>query len=156
MMTIAVDIDADAVLASLDRVVSRGDEPQRAELQALGSRYVRQLKAATPIGRGEPKPRRLVDAYNVQEAFSATGGEVHITNETPYLRYVLNGRGPVVARPGKMLRFVIDGRVFFRKRVGPAKANPFDQKVSAAMRNDISGAPARIAHGVVRLYTGGA
>lgn len=32
------------------------------------------------------------------------------------------GRGPVVARPGKMLRFEIGGQVLFRKRVGPAKA----------------------------------
>lgn len=40
---------------------------------------------------------------------------------TPYARYVEEGRGPVVAGPGRMLRFTIGGRVLYRKRVGPAR-----------------------------------
>ena len=35
------------------------------------------------------------------------------------------GRGPVVARPGKMLRFTIGGTVIFEKRVGQAKGQRF-------------------------------
>lgn len=47
-----------------------------------------------------------------------------VGTNVPYARYVEFGRGPVVAK-GRALRFTIGGRVLFRKRVGPAKANPF-------------------------------
>lgn len=43
-------------------------------------------------------------------------------------RYALihhEGRGPVVAKNKKALRFVINGVVIFRKRVGPAAANRY-------------------------------
>lgn len=39
----------------------------------------------------------------------------------PYARWVEEGRGPVVAKRARALRFTINGRVLFRKRVGPAK-----------------------------------
>lgn len=42
-----------------------------------------------------------------------------------YASFVEEGRGPVVASPGKVLRFEIDGEVFYRKRVRAAKARPF-------------------------------
>jgi len=48
-----------------------------------------------------------------------------VGSAAPYTKYVVRGRGPVVARPGKVLRFTIGGTVLFRKRVGPAKANNF-------------------------------
>jgi hypothetical protein len=45
-------------------------------------------------------------------------------NSVRYFRWAVGGRGPVVAKPGKMLRFEIDGKVFYRKKVGPAPARP--------------------------------
>lgn len=47
-----------------------------------------------------------------------------VGTNVPYARYVEEGRGPVVAK-GRALRFTIGGKTLFRKRVGPAKANPF-------------------------------
>lgn len=41
-----------------------------------------------------------------------------------YAKWAIEGRGAVVAKPGKFLRFVIDGKVFYRKRVGPAPPRP--------------------------------
>ncbi len=48
-----------------------------------------------------------------------------IGTDKPYAGFVENGRGAVHARPGGVLRFVINGEVLFRKSVGPAKARPF-------------------------------
>lgn len=42
-----------------------------------------------------------------------------------YASFVENGRGAVVAKNGKALRFTIGGQVFFRRSVGPATALPF-------------------------------
>lgn len=42
-----------------------------------------------------------------------------------YASFVENGRGPVVAKNGKALRFVIGGQVFFRRSVKAASALPF-------------------------------
>ena len=54
-----------------------------------------------------------------------------------YGHWVREGRGPVVAKKAKALRFEIDGVVIFRKRVGPAKANPYHKRVLKANRNKI-------------------
>lgn len=43
--------------------------------------------------------------------------------EARYFQYVIEGRGPVEARKAKALRFEVDGKVIFRKRVGPAPAH---------------------------------
>ncbi len=48
-----------------------------------------------------------------------------VVAQKPYGGWVEYGRGPVHARPGGFLRFVINGAVFFRKSVGPAAARPF-------------------------------
>lgn len=57
----------------------------------------------------------------------ATGGGVIgvVGTNVKYARIVEEGRGPVVARAGGMLRFEIGGQVIFRNRVGPAKGKPY-------------------------------
>lgn len=55
------------------------------------------------------------------------------TQGVPYARIHHDGRGPVVAR-GRALHFFIGGVEFFRKRVGPAKANPYMDKALAQVR----------------------
>jgi phage gpG-like protein len=55
----------------------------------------------------------------------------------PYAKWVHNGRGPITAGPGKMLRFKIGGTVLFRKSVGPAKANPFMRRAMQSQRGAI-------------------
>jgi hypothetical protein len=55
------------------------------------------------------------------------------TQGVPYARIHHDGRGPVVAR-GRALHFFIGGVEFFRKSVGPAKANPFMDKAIARVK----------------------
>jgi hypothetical protein len=52
----------------------------------------------------------------------------------PYARIHNDGRGPVVAGPGKMLRFEIGGQTLYRKRVGPAAGRQFMEKSVARIR----------------------
>jgi hypothetical protein len=56
----------------------------------------------------------------------------------PYGDWVIDGRGPITAAPGKMLHFYINGKEFFRKSVGAAKGHkPFD-KASSKMMPEIN------------------
>jgi hypothetical protein len=158
-MSIDLDIlitGEDRLAAAVERVLAQSGDVLRAETHATGERYLKALKDATPRGRGVQKGKRLVDSYDVDAGSTATEAHYRIVNAASYLGYVLKGRGPVVAKRAWALRFVIDGQVYFRKRVGPAAANPFDTRVKAQMRGDVEGLPERIAGRVVRLYGGGA
>ena len=50
---------------------------------------------------------------------------------------VREGRGPVIAISAKALHFFIGGQEFFRKSVGPAKANPYHKRVFAQLKPQI-------------------
>jgi hypothetical protein len=50
---------------------------------------------------------------------------------------VRQGRGPVFAKNAKYLHFFIGSQEFFRKSVGPAKANPYHKRVFAQLRPQI-------------------
>lgn len=114
----------------------------------LGTSYLGKLKHETPLGKGEFSPN-LVKQYQVEQSYSATQASYTITNTTPYLKWVLNGRGPIVAK-GRALRFVINGKVFFRKRVGPAKANNFPLRVDQQMQPAIDAAPQQLSQAILR------
>jgi hypothetical protein len=139
----------DETIAHLSGMAVRAEEAQRQVVTALGDRWLVQLKDETPIGKGETSGN-LAGAYQTEEHYGATGAEYRITNTTPYLRYVLKGRGAITAINGKMLRFVIGGQVFFRRSVGPAKANPFAARVADRMRADVAQAGQQIANLIVR------
>jgi len=56
-----------------------------------------------------------------------------IVNTKPYAYFIENGRGPVFAKNGHSLKFIINGQTLFRKSVGPAKPQPFvDASIKAA------------------------
>jgi hypothetical protein len=73
--------------------------------------------------------QRSLQKQITQSARTTVGTVKSLGSVAPYNDIVHGGRGPVVAKPGKMLRLVLcNGQVLFRKRVGPAKANPFMDK----------------------------
>lgn len=150
---IAVQISGvDAVAARLGRMRAGATDAQRTVIRSLGDRYLIVLKEETPRGRGE-QPGTLRAGYdNSEQRYGPTGASYRITNAVPHLRYVLNGRGAVVATRARALRFVIDGQVIFRKRVGSAKANNFPPRARRRMQGEIASAPARIAGLIVRSY----
>lgn len=80
----------------------------------------------TSVGTSRGRARGIGgrdDSTSLDDNDGAQLGEIAAT--MPYASYVENGRGPVVAKKARFLRFVIDGVVFFRKRVGPAAPRPF-------------------------------
>ena len=76
-----------------------------------------QAKKETPVRTGTL--RRSITSNPVTPTLGVVGTNV------PYARWVHNGRGPIVAPPGKALKFVIGRQVIIVRSVGPAKANPF-------------------------------
>lgn len=144
----------DGAIRRLDAMQRAGFAAQRSVIRPLGERYIDALQDVTPVGEGE-SPGRLRAGYTRQEFYSETQASFRIQNTTPHLRYVLRGRGPVEATRGRMLRFVIRGRVFFRRRVGPAEPNNFPPRARQAMAGHISEAGPAIAQAIIRAYQGG-
>lgn len=96
---------------------------QRAEMQGLGRRIRDAVRAEAPVRTG-----RLRRGIGYRTADLGKSVEVRLRSEAFYTKWVLFGRGPVVATRARALRFEPGppGSGFiFRKRVGPAKANPF-------------------------------
>jgi hypothetical protein len=150
MITITATIQ-DNVSPRLAALPEHAAEAQRTVIKALGDRYVLVLRDETPRGQGE-NPGQLAAAYQTEEHYSAFGASYLITNTQPYLRYVIDGRGPVEAHAGGMLRFVIDGEVIFRKRVGPAEPNDFPARARARMEPEIAAARQELPGLIVRSY----
>lgn len=122
----------DDVLRALDQMQDATDA-QRTVLTDYSAEAIRSYQTRTPVGRGA-QPGQLKAGYAVTaQRAGPTSAMSRIENRLPYLRYVLEGRGPVVAIRAKALRFVIDGQVFFRKAVGPAAANPFNEPAERAI-----------------------
>lgn len=154
MLDVIVTFDGlDAVETGLERMESRADDVQRTVIQQLGDDYLAILQDETPVGRGE-RPGVLKRGYQTQQQYNQTGTEYQITNTVPHLRFVLNGRGAVTAQSAQALRFVIDGRVFFRRSVGSAAANPFDERAKQRIQPAINQAGPRIANLLIKAYEG--
>lgn len=121
MLTIAID---DKATPALERMEKEAPAHVQRHAEQRGDRYHSTMRENTPEGRGE-KPGRLKAAWQVDKVGP---GVVRLHNDAAYLKYVVLGRPTIVARPGKVLRFVIDGEVLFRHRVGPASPNAFIDK----------------------------
>jgi hypothetical protein len=68
----------------------------------------------------------------VQDARNIRGTVKSLGSIAPHNRWVIEGRGPVVARKGKALRLTLcNGTVLFRKRVKATPANDFMGRGSA-------------------------
>lgn len=69
--------------------------------------------------------------------------------------WVNNGRGPIVAKNAKALRFEIDGEIIFRKSVGPAPAQHFAERGLENAKGKIEGAMIAAAGRFDRWANGG-
>lgn len=141
---------ADVIQQQLQITVVRAPEACAGVLAPLGARYEAALIDAGPVGKGPTSGPRLHQRYERTVEIRAGTVRVRITNRAPYLGWVLRGRGPIVARPGKMLRFEILGTIFFRKRVGPAKANDFPRAARAQMAGELSALPGALQQAILQ------
>ena len=100
----------DDLLAELGHVVSEGLDEAASLIAAEAWRHAPE-KTGT-LGKSMRIARR---GRYVREIYPTA----------TYASFVENGRGPVFAKPGKVLRFEINGVIFFRKSVGPAAPRPY-------------------------------
>lgn len=108
------------------RATQEVTDATREELRGLGQKAVGLLQDEAPVRTG-----RLRKGIRYNTSMRPKGLRLNITSEAPYTKYVIHGRGPVVAKRAKALRFEPGppGSGFiYRKRVGPAKANPFQER----------------------------
>jgi len=82
----------------------------------------------TPVDTGHLRASRLI---KVTRKRTSVAGYVYTRVE--YAPWVHDGRGPIVPVRAQALRFVINGRVVFAKKVGPAKAQPFARNALVAV-----------------------
>lgn len=108
-----------------------GDELTRSvdRLTLQGERYT---KVETPVRTGHLR-RSIAMSPATFAGGAATGSW---GTATPYARWIEEGRGPVVASPGKVLRFIPKGSStpIYRKRVGPARGHFMFKKALAKVR----------------------
>lgn len=139
----------EAVTRLLDRIPASAEGAQREIVSDLGAAWLAALKAETPIGRGENSPN-LIRQYEVGQTYSPQAARYTITNTVGYIGYVVRGRGPIEAGPGRMLRFSIGGTVFFRKRVKASKANNFPARARAKVEGQVRSFKVRLVAAIIR------
>lgn len=66
------------------------------------------------------------------------GRNVSLVSSAPWSSIVEHGRGPVYAKDGDFLRFMVGGRVVFTKRVGPARPRPFMRPAGVVMTRSVA------------------
>ena len=120
------------ITESLQRMTELAENPAPV-LERLGQQVILPVFYRHYMQSGlRQRSRRLMTAVAQR---GAPGNYFRVTNtslevgvvyeEFPYFKWALEGRGPVRAKPGKMLRFFNDyGKPIFRKQVGPAPARP--------------------------------
>lgn len=127
-----IKIDASDVARMAARYKGAGaiiEDEMHGAMKRSTFRLEGQAKKEAPVKTGTL--RRSITSNPVTPTLGIVGANV------PYAKWVHNGRGPITAGPGRMLRFEIGGTVFFRKSVGPAKANPFMRRALASSRAQI-------------------
>lgn len=154
MITLDIVLSGDDLVArAADDVLRRSGMLLEQGVQSFGKRYRDAMVAATPRGKGETAGRRrLHEAYDVEEHYSESAAFYGFTNEEFYLKWVLGGRPAIEAKPGRMLRFTIEGRVLYRKRVGPASANPFDKGVIDSFQDEGAQLGEQISGQIIRVF----
>jgi hypothetical protein len=100
----------------------------------------------TPPGED---PGNLRQRWVVRLQQRGHDGSLELQNTARYYKWIVGGRGPIVAKRRRYLRFFVRGRWLFRRRVGATRPNPFDQRIVARVRGQIR-EPLRRYVGVLR------
>jgi hypothetical protein len=130
-----IDVDAGSLVRMAQRYRGAGpivvDELDKAMTRSVLA-VERSSKQLAPVKTGTLR-RSLT-----HEVRAGAGGIVGVVGTNlPYARIVEEGRGPVVARNARVLRFVVNGQVIYRRSVGPAKGKPYLKPALVANRAKI-------------------
>ena len=132
-MSVAIDTsEIDRLAKELHGAERIIDEEMLRGMQRVALQVEASAKSLAPVQTGNL--RRSITKNVTAHGQTITA---RIGTNVPYARYVEEGRGPIEAGPGKVLRFEIGGQVFYRKRVGPARARPYMKPALIANRAKI-------------------
>jgi hypothetical protein len=112
------------------RFQSAAPEAAAATLYRLSSELLRltteEAPQSAPGSQGPGRsPGGLRRGLTVQTRWGGSAGSLAVESTAPYTPYVERGRGPIVARPGRLLHFYVGGHSVFARRVRGVAANPF-------------------------------
>jgi hypothetical protein len=130
-----VEIDA----SGIDRLAQNLQRAQPLVQTEMASAMQRSTLAV----QADAMPRVNVITGNTRRSITQTVSrgagmvEGRVGTNVKHGRILEEGRGPVDAGPGRVLRFTIGGQVLFRRRVGPAAPRPYLRPALAAMRGRI-------------------
>lgn len=116
-ISIVVNVaDLDPLLARLEMAPSLMREASDKAMLPSVLAVQEQVRDRTPVVTG-----RLISSERWDVGINATEVTGAVFTNVSYAPYVEGGRGPVEAKRAKALRFQSrDGKLIFRKRVGPA------------------------------------
>lgn len=122
MSSITIDTSEITALANRMEGAPRIIQAELTEAMREGTQLVTQrARQIAPKGKTKELSRRITPEVRVL----GLNVEGIVTAQARHSRWIEEGRGPVVARRAKALRFEVGGQVLFRKSVGPAAAQPF-------------------------------
>lgn len=137
-MPIQLDINvdgADKLIAKMEGARAVWDVESRKAM--VLSQHVIEAEAKAVVPRVTGRLMASIGPNEVKKIGPVLVGQVGTSvHYAPFVEY---GRGPIVATHAKTLRFVIGGKVIFRKRVGPARARPYMRPALEGSRAAIHG-----------------
>lgn len=134
-MVSAIKIEVQGLAELSDRINRAGSTEGRMILnegfRAIGRLFV-PATGSGPLAAATPKVTGKLRRSTVFQIIGGVMNQVLQIRQAArsalgvfYGHIVREGRGPVEAKSAKALHFFIGGEEFFRKRVGPAKPNPY-------------------------------
>ena len=115
--------DTSKTISSLDEIIRK-----------LDRFHDNVLKDVTNLGRHVAQQKSKGALSKSIKVENKDNNEKDLTAPKPYAYFVENGRPAIRAKGKGMLRFVINGQVFYRKSVGPAKPRPFMKPAGLSMK----------------------
>jgi len=110
---IHVKVNAKGTLGSIEKIIDGIDE---AVERGLSRTAFKGQEVAKSKSKGSVS--KAIGVSQTQDGYE-------LQARAPHSVFVERGRGPVQAKPGGVLRFVVAGRVVFAKRVRAARPRPF-------------------------------
>ena len=138
-MPSSIELDVTELTEFTKRVQAAGDTVARISINE-GLRRIGKLivpaSGSGPLAAATPKVTGKLRRSTVFQILGGPKNQILEIRQAArsedglfYGAIVREGRGPVEAKQAKFLHFFIGEQEFFRKRVGPARANPYHRRV---------------------------
>lgn len=150
----SISVDASEVIALASRMA--GAEPIIRQCLLQGVDRAGKLVEGSAKGNAPVRTGHLRRSITSRAEAVGSGAQAIVGTAVPYARWVEEGRGPVVARRGRFLRFEIGGRVIYARQVGPARGQWYMKRALQSNRGTIIRILRKAARDAAAAVIGGA